>query len=159
ASNIFTGFTPFGDSDVNANSVVLRDGQLSLEKVRIDNASLASQAVGPPLNNIEMSYDGRTWPKLGKKMLGLRPLAQHFVASDDSVLDPFTDPAGRGLAPPVTYLSMIQAAFQPEYWSSDQPVNRMGIDSGKTASASINNTNEFTQAEFNFALFWGLAIQ
>src|SRR5262249_4118439 len=113
----------------------------------------------PPLNNIEMSYDGRTWPKLGKKMLGLRPLAQQFVASDDSVLGPFSDPAGRGLAPPVTYLPMIQAAFQPEYWSSDQPVNRMGIDSAKTASASINNTNEFTQAEFNFALFWGLAIQ
>jgi cytochrome c peroxidase len=159
ASNLFTGFTPFGDSDANANSLVLRDGQLALEKLRIDNASLASQAVGPPLNNIEMSYDGRTWPKLGKKMLGLRPLAQQFVAPDDSVLGPFSNPAGRGLASPVTYLSMIQAAFQPEYWSSDRLVNDVGIGLGKAAAASGNNTNEFTQAEFNFALFWGLAIQ
>ena len=32
---------------------------LAPEQVRIDNSSLASQAVGPPNNNVEMSYDGR----------------------------------------------------------------------------------------------------
>ena len=67
-------------------------------KVRIENASLASQAVGPPNNNLEMSYDGRTWPKLGKKMLSLSPLAKQRVAPDDSVLGPLANQGGRTLA-------------------------------------------------------------
>jgi len=158
ASNIFTGMTPFGDSDSAANAVVVTDGQLAPEKVRIDNSSLASQAVGPPNNNLEMSYDGRTWPKLGKKMLSLSPLAKQRVAPDDSVLGPLANQAGRGLAPQHTYQTLIQAAFTPEYWNSDQLVDSAGnVLGGRKAPAAT--TGEFTQAEFNFALFWGLAIQ
>ena len=158
ASNIFTGMTPFGDSDTAMNALVVSDGSLAPEKVRIDNSSLASQAVGPPNNNLEMSYDGRTWPKLGKKMLSLSPLAKQRAAPDDSVLGPLANQAGRGLAPRNTYQSLIQAAFQPEYWSSDQLVDSAGnILAGKKAPAA--GTSEFTQAEFNFAMFWGLAIQ
>ena len=158
ASNIFTGMTPFGDSDTAMNALVVSDGSLAPEKVRIDNSSLASQAVGPPNNNLEMSYDGRTWPKLGKKMLSLSPLAKQRVAPDDSVLGPLANQAGRGLAPRNTYQSLIQAAFQPEYWNSDQLVDAAGaILAGRKAPAA--GTNEFTQAEFNFAVFWGLAIQ
>ena len=158
ASNIFTGMTPFGDSDTAMNALVVSDGSLAPEKVRIDNSSLASQAVGPPNNNLEMSYDGRTWPKLGKKMLSLSALAKQRVAPDDSVLGPLANQAGRGLAPRNTYQSLIQAAFQPEYWNSDQLVDAAGaILAGRKAPAA--GTNEFTQAEFNFAVFWGLAIQ
>src|SRR6185436_6303937 len=158
ASHLFTGMTPFGDSDPAANALVTIDGRLAPEKVRIDNASLASQAVGPPNNNLEMSYDGRTWPKLGKKMLSLSPLAKQRVAPDDSVLGPFANQAGRGLAPQHTYLSLIQAAFQPEYWNSDQLVDGGGaILPGRKPPAT--STSEFTQAEFNFAVFFGLAIQ
>jgi len=48
--------------------------------------------------------------------------------------------------------------FQPEYWSSDQLVDAGGnVLGGRKAPAA--NTNEFTQAEFNFAMFWGVAIQ
>ena len=50
-------------------------------------ASLASQATGPPLSDVEMSYAGRTWPDIGKKLLRapqggapLRPLAYQKVA-------------------------------------------------------------------------------
>jgi len=142
ASNIFTGLSPFGDSDSRENSLVIRDGRLVAERVRLEKASLASQAVGPPNNDVEMSYAGRTWPKFGQKMLSLRPLAFQTVAPDDSVLGPLANPEGRGLLPQLTYLAMVQAAFQPEYWRS-------------TGLAD----NEHTQAELNFALFWGLAIQ
>jgi len=158
ASNIFSGMTPFGDSDPAANALVVSDGRLAPEKVRMENSSLASQAVGPPNNNLEMSYDGRTWPKLGKKMLSLSPLAKQRVAPDDSVLGPLANQAGRGLEPRHTYQTLIQAAFQPEYWNSDQLIDGAGaILSGRKAPAA--STSEFTQVEFNFAVFFGLAIQ
>src|SRR5262245_55052507 len=70
ASNIFSGWTPFGDSDPRALVLLDTDGGLVKIKVRIENASLASQAVGPPLDAGEMSYGGRTWPTLGRKMIG-----------------------------------------------------------------------------------------
>src|SRR5205823_2651986 len=104
ASNIFTGLTPFGDSDPRANVLRFIDGQLAPETVRIQNSSLASQAVGPPVSNIEMAYDGRTWAMPGRRMLALAPLALQKVAADDSVLGPYANLAGRGLAPQYTYL-------------------------------------------------------
>ena len=141
ASSVFTGFTPFGDSDTGLNAYVLTDGAPVAERIRLENASLASQAVGPPMNTTEMSYDGRSWPLFGRKMLGLSPLAGQTVAPDDSVLGPLANPDGRGLAPGLTYSSLVQAAFNPEYWSWEPPL-----------------PNGFTQPEFNFALFWGLAL-
>lgn len=143
ASSIFTGATPFGESDTRANAISIVDGQLVQEKVRIENSSLASQAVGPPLNAVEMSYDGRTWPKLGKKLLALRPLSGQQVSPEDSVLGSYADPDGRGLLTKHSYLTLVQAAFQPAYWNSAQLV-------GDT---------EFTIAEHNFSLFFGLAVQ
>jgi cytochrome c peroxidase len=134
ASDIFTGATPFGDSDGRSNVIVWRDGRVVREQVRIDNSSLASQAVGPPMNTVEMSYDGRTWPKLGKRMLALRPLALQRVDPDDSVLAPYANSERPGLQDAYTYLSLIQAAFQPEYW--DVP-----------------------DVAENFALFFGMAVQ
>ena len=47
ASEIFTGFTPFGDSDSRMNSLMTDSGnRLIPDRVRLDNSSLASQAVG-----------------------------------------------------------------------------------------------------------------
>ena len=157
ASNIFTGMTPFGESDTRANALVSSNGKLTAEKVHIDNSSLASQAVGPMMSTVEMAYDGRTWPMVGKRMLALRPLAIQSVAADDGVLGPFANTPGRGLVDPFTYLSLVQSAFQPEYWNSQQLVDGSGADLGKTAPAS--SANQFTQSEFNFALFFGLAVQ
>jgi cytochrome c peroxidase len=136
ASNIFTGLTPFGDSDPGANGLRFVDGQLTPEMIRMNNSSLASQAVGPPVSSIEMAYEGRTWAMLGRRMLALAPLAVQTVAADDGVLGPFANLAGRGLAPQTTYLDLVQAAFLPAWWSG-------GPD----------------QAETNFPLFFGLAIQ
>jgi len=141
ASSTFTGATPFGDSDTGLHALAYRNGQLARETVQVGNASLASQAVGPALNSKEMSWTGRTWADLGRKMLNLAPLARQKVAATDSVLGAKANPDGNGLLPEVSYIALIQAAFRPEYHS---------------ATALVDG---YTQAENNFGLFWGLAIQ
>jgi cytochrome c peroxidase len=157
AKHIFNGVNPFGILDVSSDVLVDDGGGLTGELVRIENASLASQAVGPPLSEFEMSARGRTFPDIGKKMLSLRPLALQQVAANDSVLGPLRDPGGRGLN--TTYPAMIQAAFQPRFWNNNtQVVTFPGgvrtIDPGTPGS-----TSEFTQMEVNFSLFFGLAVQ
>ena len=41
-----------------------------VSRLLLRRASLASQSVGPPMSGVEAACEGRTWPKLGKKMLG-----------------------------------------------------------------------------------------
>jgi hypothetical protein len=100
-----------------------------------------------------MSYAGRTWPAIGRKLLALRPLATQTVAPDDGVLGPYVNRCCRGLDPSYTYLSLVRAAFQPAYWNSDQLVDESG-DSPQPGSSG-----RFTIAEINFSLFFGLAVQ
>src|SRR5205814_1565818 len=89
--------------------------------VTITNASLASQAVGPALNPVEMSAAGRTFPELAKKLLLLKPLGLQKVDAKDSVLGPLADTrVGKGLK--TTYTAMIQKAFKPAFWSSKNNV-------------------------------------
>src|SRR5205823_7847115 len=65
AQDIFNGGTPFGARD-SAKYVYRRTASgLQPESVRIASASLASQAVGPPLSNFEMSCENRTFPDVG----------------------------------------------------------------------------------------------
>jgi cytochrome c peroxidase len=146
ASDIFTGRTSFGDSDSRPNVLVVSSGHPVPEMVRLTNSSLASQAVSPPMNTAEMSYEGRTWPVLGRKLLQAYPLASQTVSPDDSVLGAHAATGGRGLDR--TYLSLVQAAFQPAYWDSPELVDENGHGGG-----------EFTVAEYNFPLFFALAIQ
>jgi cytochrome c peroxidase len=157
ASHVFTGLTPFGDSDTAMNGLMLVGGELQPHRVRIGNASLASQAMGPPVNDIEMSYAGRTWPKIGKKMLGLVPLATQQVSPDDSVLGVIANLQGLGFRPDITYASLVQATFRRELWESPAVVGGNGrvLD----PSSAPTSSDEFTQMEFNFPIFWGLAIQ
>lgn len=119
------------------------EGSNRLERVRIliDNASLASQAVGPPLSDVEMSWLGRSFPELGRKMFSLPPLALQKVHENDSVLGPYANENGKGLKSGVNYPRLIREAFQEKWWKSD----RLTPDG-------------FTQMEANFTLFWGLAI-
>jgi cytochrome c peroxidase len=154
AKDIFSVFTPFGDSDPNSNIVMESAGQLSPIKARVQNSALASQSVGPANNGTEMSSDSRTWPKLGKKMLSLMPLAKQKVDATDSVLGAYANASGTGLSS--NYVSMIKGAFKPQYWSSLRMVDGSGHDIGAGAPSS---TIQYSQMEYNFALFWGLAVQ
>ena len=159
ASRIFNGFTPAGNTNEDAPGVLVwQDGAFTRQQVRLDNSGLASQAAGPALDHLEMSYAGRTWPKLGKKLLSLAPLALQRVSVNDSVLGAMARAGERGLDGPFTYLSLIQTAFVPRLWESSQLVDAAGEPlSGRTGAAE--STGEFTQAEYNFALFWALALQ
>ncbi|MBM3761321.1 MAG: cytochrome C peroxidase [Acidobacteria bacterium] len=119
---------------------VVRNGQLTSEPVNSTNASLILQAIGPPTNTVEMSYDGLSWLHLGQRLLASRPLARQRVASDDSVLGDLANPNGNGLRESVSYGSLIQAAFAPQYWQS------------------TDMADGFSQAEHNFKFFFGLAL-
>src|SRR5262249_16843898 len=68
ANNVFNGRNPFGRRDPTAgidplNSVMVADllGNLTPMRVVIPDASLASQAVGPPGSDLEMSCRGRVF--------------------------------------------------------------------------------------------------
>ena len=89
ASFIFNGVNPFGFRDRASTLKRNNAGVLTDVFVRITNSSLASQAVGPPGSDFEMSWAGRTFPDIGKKMVSLRPLAQQAVHPQDSVLGPY----------------------------------------------------------------------
>ena len=165
ANNVFNGLNPFGAADQNGsvfvNKVVGGVNQLAPAAVRIRNSNLASQAVGPPLSETEMSWLGRTWPKIGKKMLSLRPLAQQQVHPNDSVLGSLLNTVkGTGLS--TTYTTLIQKAFLPKYWSNTNQIvtfDGSGVPTISPRPAGTLTTDQFKQIEANFSLFFGLAVQ
>lgn len=149
ANFFFNGQNPFGDSDAGATILVKQgpnpgDPTLPVHML-FDHAATASQSVGPPLSPFEMSYDGRTWALLGRKMIPFKPLDLQKVARTDSVLGvidnlPDVGDALNGLDQNLTYDSLIRAAFQEKLWGSN------------------GSFGGFTQMESNFALFFGLSI-
>ena len=126
AAAVFTGKTPFGDSDSALNALVVRNGLLVREAVSVRSASLASQAVGPALNSVEMSWSGRQWQQLGRKLLSLAPLARQKVSPTDSVLGAMANSAGNGLKPEVSYAALIRDAFRPELYVSQETTEEIG---------------------------------
>ena len=84
ANSLFNGVGVFGMRDIKGDPtkrLIVKDGDgLKLTWLEIENASLASQAVGPPTSQLEMSCGGRIFPDVGKKMVGRKPLALHEVA-------------------------------------------------------------------------------
>jgi cytochrome c peroxidase len=157
AQAIFNGVDPFGAGDPNAHLLQTdpSNPNATIEvTLRLSNSSLASQAVGPPGSDVEMSATGRPFVKMGKKMLMLTPLGLQQVAADDSVLGPLSASPSNGLT--TNYVSMIQAAFKPQWWSSDVVVD---ANSNYLHNGTAQNTNEYSQMEYNFSMFWGVAIQ
>jgi len=149
AHNLFNGVSVIGPLDPTAR-IWVNSGSAGAvpvqQTVRIPNSSLASQAVGPPTSDLEMSFFSRPFPLIGHKLLALTPLGQQLVHPQDSVLGSLsnhrTTPGMTGLN--TTYGALIKAAFQDMYWNG----------------ASVNlPQGTFTQMEANFTLFWGLAIQ
>jgi cytochrome c peroxidase len=175
AQHEFNGVNPFGDRDPGAFVYAVR-GPGSLEKVpvRLENASLASQAVGPPTNNFEMSADGRPFPIVGRsltleigrrhraiarRLRGQVPLGRQLVHRDDSVLGPYSRWPRRGLS--VDYEALIRRAFQPRWWASNKLI-RVAEDGTTTVVTRPDGnpqTGEYTLIEYNFSLFFGLAVQ
>lgn len=144
ANYVFNGVNPFGKRDSGARVYKAgTGGALSPVQIAIPDASLASQASGPPLSDFEMSAVGRPFPMLGRKLLSVQPLAGQRVAFDDSVLGFYRAANDIGLG--VRYADLIRSAFRPEWWSGTGNVNIGG--------------SSHTQMEANFSLYFGLALQ
>ncbi|WP_455921024.1 cytochrome-c peroxidase [Pseudomonas putida] len=141
ANNVFNGFSPFGNRDPDAGIFVTAGRSTVATKVRLalDDASAASQAVGPPGSPVEMSCGGRTFADIGRRILDNLILSRQKIAATDSVLAAMSGPRRP------TYRDMVKAAFQPRLWNATQPVSLGGAN--------------YTQIEANFPLFFGLAIQ
>ena len=157
AQSIFNGVDPFGDGDPNAT--ILQTDATDANVVhnvhlRLSNSSLASQSVGPPGSDVEMSATGRPFIKIGKKMLSVTPLVLQQVSPSDSVLGSYSDYPFTGLN--TDYATMVQAAFQPKWWNSNVVVDK---DSNILHLGRPMSTDEYSQMEYNFSMFWGVAIE
>jgi cytochrome c peroxidase len=141
----FNGVNPWGNRDAAAR-VWLADaaGNVAAWKLSIAGTSLASQAVGPPLNPVEMSAAGRTFPDVGTKMLLLKPLGLQHVDPTDSVLGGLATAGAGAKGLNTTYAALIQKAFYPMWWSSAKKVTSGG--------------KSYSLMQANFSMYWGLAI-
>lgn len=172
ADNLFNGVNGLGDRDPNARVYRADDPRNPVPvQIRLEDSSLASQAVGPPVNEFEMSARGRTMRDVGKKLarwgirpgqpaFNLRPLGLQSVHPEDSVLGPLSQFPQKGLRIG-SYTEMIRAAFLPQWWQSPKLLR---VDpQGRTTVVGREDddpaTNEYTLMQYNFALFFGLAIQ
>src|SRR4051794_2408837 len=159
AQNVFNGVNVWGDR--TPGSKVLEaptPGQLQPVRLEIPNASLASQAVGPMTNAGVMSFAGRGWPDIARKLTSLQPLGEQNVSTSDSVLGPYADASGKGLR--VSYADLIEQAFAPRWWGSTLVVKNPGANQTFVpAPTGALPSNEITQLQANFSLFWGLAVQ
>ena len=136
ASFIFNGVNPFGFRDRASTLKQNVAGVLTDVFIRVTNSSLASQAVGPPGSDFEMSWAGRSLPDIGKKMVSMLPLAKQLVHPQDSVLGPMSRGkinaqgkvgGSKGLkdlatGKSTTYQKMIQDAFQDQWWNSPDTI-------------------------------------
>ncbi len=171
ADNVFNGVNEMGDRDPNAR-VFRADNPTSpvAVQVRLDDSSLASQAVVPPVSPDEMSARGRTMRDIGKKFArhqipgqpasNLRPLALQLVHPEDSVLGSLSRWPQKGLSVS-NYPELVQAAFHRQWWDSSKLIR---VETNGTAividpPTGVLAANEYSLMQYNFALFFGLAIQ
>jgi cytochrome c peroxidase len=159
ARNIFNGVNPHGAGDTGARVLRARGlNHIAPVTVRIDNASLASQAVGPPLSDREMGSLGRTFLDVGQRLASAKPLRQQKVHPHDSVLGPYADDH-RGLN--TTYAALVARAFEPRWWRSNLIVVKApngSISFGPRPNRPLRDY-EYTLTEYNFSLFFGLSVQ
>ena len=156
ANFFFNGSNPLGPpglADPLAKILRMSSGTPVLVLPSIPFSSLASQASGPPISGFEMSAVGRNWKKVGKKMLSLTPLGKQKVDPSDSVLGPYARPSA-GLT--VKYGDLIRQTFLPSYCDSLLLFDLSGAVVGNGAPVT---TNQFTLMEYNFSLFFALAVQ
>lgn len=147
ANNLFNGETVYGPRSPGAGVWISKDGKSAKTPMLLENASLASQAVGPPLDDKEMACVGRSFPNLGRKLLSRHPLDRQEVHPEDSVLSHVRDRSGWGLSP--RYEDLVRKSFAARFWEGKG-------DFGKPA---LTGAKPYSQMEANFAFFFGLAIQ
>lgn len=159
AQHEFNGVNGWGTRDPDA-AVYKAVSPTVIEPVRIslNNASLASQAVAPPLSDREMSASGRRFPDIGRKILPMQPLGLQLVHKQDSVLGGLSRWPKRGLIIP-KYSDMIKAAFQPQWWNAKSYIRPENGQAVVVNPRDPKDAKAYSLMEYNFSLFFGLAIQ
>ena len=166
ANNLFNGVGVFGMSDIhhdpNKRLIEYEGGQASLTHLEIKGAPLASLSVGPILDNLEMSCDGRTFADVARKILYTTPLAKQRIARTDSTFGihgPFGDIRnrykGRGLHGDLRYYKLIKLAFEDKWWKAR---GLWTIEDGELKKTPKYSDKGHAQMEINFPMFWGLAL-
>ena len=157
ANNIFNGSNPWGDRDPDAGVWMKgSDGSIAKKRLRLINSSLASQAVGPPMDDIEMSCKKRTFPELGRKLLYRQPLEHQKVHWNDSVLGDLAFSVEGELMSGLNtrYYRLVMEAFNSKYWSH---IRRGQF--GSPPSSAEAPLWPYSQMEANFSMFFGLSLQ
>ncbi|MEZ5941087.1 MAG: cytochrome c peroxidase [Planctomycetaceae bacterium] len=152
AESTFNGFSIFGDYD--GREILYRvdsKGEPKPAHVAIPDAALASQAVGPIVNDVEMSYVGRTFHHVACKLLPAHVLAHQKIDPHDSVLGEL---ASQDCEKRMTYEQLIRRAFRREWWDS---CTKVPLNLSETCETSPE-VPEGTLMEANFSLYWGLSI-
>jgi cytochrome c peroxidase len=165
AQNVCNGANPFGTRDKQNHLLVVDavDGKLGPTQVNMVNSALCSQSLGPILSSTEMSADNRNFHQVGKKLLARIPLSNQLVDPTDSVLGVFSKSPDKGLK--TSYAALVQKAFQPEWWQFSRHICEAADGSTSVTVDPANfetcpaGTNDYSQMEYNFSLFWGVAIQ
>lgn len=172
AQNVFNGVNGLGDDDPEARVFRADDPANPLGvRVRLENASLASQAVMPVEATSEMAAIGRNTRhtsgkflrgrgELGRRVRRLRPLALQKVHPEDSVLGPLSSWPRPGLRI-ARYDTLVARAFHRRWWWA-RTLFRVSPD-GQVAVVHERDgdpsTREYTLMQYNFPLFFGLAVQ
>jgi cytochrome c peroxidase len=163
ARSEFNGVDPLGRLDPNALVVRVFAGRARLVRVNVETNAVASQADGPVLSDLEMSFAGRTFPDVGRKLLDLQltPLGGQLVAPDDSLLGPYSRQAAVGPGAPgltVKYAELVRQAFQPEWWDATGWRAQLVRGRPVVAAATAAPPGAFTVMEANFGLYFGIAV-
>lgn len=150
ADSVFNGYDHLGD-DAGQDGYgkwVVRNGRWCRILVRLPDAALASQATAPLLSASEMSWFGRQYHHVARKLLDRQPLQHQQVSASDSHLGPWV----RDGRISHTYRQLIQQAFRREWWCGGQ------VPSVAERDALTGQALRLQQIEANFSLFWGVAV-
>ena len=175
AQDLFNGVSPFGDRDPDAFLYSAENPENPQPvRVLIEKSSLASQAVGPPTNRFEMSADGRPFPVVGRALTLELRRHHRSLARRLRAVPPLGGPTRAPRRQRARSLQPL-AATGPERRLRDldspglpAPVVGLGklirvAEDGTTTVVTRPDgnppTNESPLIEYNFSLFFGLAVQ
>jgi cytochrome c peroxidase len=172
ADSVFNGVNHLGRRDADAR-LFRADHPTHLEEVRVEleNSSLASQAVAPIVSTLEMAAPDRSLLDVGgdlaaasrkifKRIQPVRPLGGQQVHPEDSVLGAYSRWPQPGLTAR-TYDELVKRAFHERWWRSSLVISVAPDGSRQVMDRADKDpaTEEYTLIQFNFTLFFGLAIQ
>lgn len=137
------------------------DSQASQNSQSTTDTADSSGQQASPSSPTPLKRFGR---KLGKKLLALDPLAKQIVAYDDSVLGSLSKSSANSPKPGLkkSYEALIRDTFKPEWWQSTMVIRvdpKTGERTFLPEAQGKLSTIEYTQMEYNFSLFFGLAVQ